>query len=313
MLSPADFKEKQILLIRTDRQVENKIKFRNDNIVYLKDKKITDQMSCHKALAIFIVGEISITSILIKNCVNYGISIFLMNYNFRVYATIGSQAEGNYLLRAKQYGYGSELEFSKHIVLNKITNQSSLLGKNAEAEELSELGSAKVKQAKGNQELLGIEGYSTKIFFKSYFRELDWYKRMPRTKVDIYNVLLDIGYTFLFNYIDSLLRLYGFDTYRGFYHKLFFQRKSLTCDIMEPFRCIIEKQLLKSFHLNQIDKNDFEFSNGRFFLKFDKNQKYTIIFLEAILGYKEEIFLYVKSFYKCVFNDLVDYPIFKIK
>lgn len=312
MLSPADFKEKQILLIQTDRQVENKIKFRNDNIVYSKDGKVADQASCHKIFSVFIVGEISVTSILIKNCVDHGISLFFMNNSFRVYATVGSSAEGNYILRDKQYKYARELDLSKHFVFNKILNQSLLLGKNVNNGIPNELGLEKVTRAKDNQELLGIEGYATKIFFKEYFRELDWYKRMPRTKVDIYNVLLDMGYTFLFNYVDSLLRLYGFDTYRGFYHKLFFQRKSLTCDVMEPFRCIIEKQLLKSFHLKQIDKNDFQFSNGRFSLKFDKNQKYTTIFLEAILSHKEEIFTYVKNFYKCVLNENADFPIFKI-
>ena len=57
-----------------------------------------------------------------------------------------------------------------------------------------------------------------------------------------------------FNCMDSLLRLYGFDTYKGFYHKLFFQRKSLACDVMEPFRCVIDKQILKAFNLGQIDE-----------------------------------------------------------
>ena len=52
---------------------------------------------------------------------------------------------------------------------------------------------------------------------------------------------MDIGYTYLFNFIDALLRLYGFDTYLGFYHKEFYQRKSLVCDVVEPFRCIIDK------------------------------------------------------------------------
>ena len=75
---------------------------------------------------------------------------------------------------------------------------------------------------------------------------------------------MDIGYTQIFNFIDSILRLYGFDTYKGVYHKLFFARKSLACDIEEPFRSIIDKALLKAHNLNQINPDDFVFEKGGF-------------------------------------------------
>ena len=90
---------------------------------------------------------------------------------------------------------------------------------------------------------------------------------MPGVKPDATNLLLDMGYTFLFNFIDALLLLFGFDSYKGCYHKLFFQRKSLSCDVVEPFRCIIEKQILKSYHLKQINKDDFFIEQWKYALK----------------------------------------------
>jgi CRISPR-associated protein Cas1 len=63
------------------------------------------------------------------------------------------------------------------------------------------------------------------------------------------------------------LRLYGFDVYKGFYHKLFFNRKSLASDIMEPFRCVIDKALLKAFNLKQINEKDFKIVDGRYVLE----------------------------------------------
>lgn len=72
---------------------------------------------------------------------------------------------------------------------------------------------------------------------------------MPRTRADIPNLLMDIGYTFIYNFVEANLNLYGFDIYKGFYHQLFFERKSLVCDLVEPFRCLIDKQIRKMYNL----------------------------------------------------------------
>ncbi len=319
MISAPDFKEKQILFVQAERAAENRIKFNNDNLVFLKDDTVVNQLSCHKIFAVFIVGDISITSVLMEKCVKYGISLCLLKNNLELYAEIASRAEGNYLLRGKQYKNSAEgeLDLARHVVKNKINNQLALLRMETKADEtVEEAGkeaAAKAEMAKDSQELLGIEGNMTKIFFQLYFSDLGWRRRMPRTKFDPYNVLLDIGYTFLFNYVDALLRLHGFDTYKGFYHKLFFQRKSLTCDIVEPFRCIIDRQLLKSFNLKQINENDFKVMSGRYVLEYNKSQKYAEIFLGAIIGRKEEIFSYVKDFYRNIMSEKGECPTFSIK
>jgi CRISPR-associated protein Cas1 len=135
---------------------------------------------------------------------------------------------------------------------------------------------------------------------------------MPRAKPDVLNILMDIGYTFLFNFIDALLRLYGFDTYKGIYHQLFFQRKSLACDLVEPFRCLIDKQILKSYHLRQIDKKDFIVKEGQVFLSYDKQQKYLQIFSECIMKDKEDVFKYIRDFYYFILNGGKKYPFFKL-
>lgn len=310
MLSLNDFKEKQILFIHNSREGENELKFRNDNIVYLKDGKIENQISCYKVLAIFMLGDASLTTVFARKSVEFGISIFLLKNNFETYASIKSKAEGNYLLRMKQYEGKGDFLMAKNVVKNKLFNQVKLLKQDKNlGEEISE----KIEKVRDEKELLGIEGNYTKNFFNSYFEGLEWKRRIPRAKFDEYNLLLDIGYNFLFNYVDSLLRLYGFDVYKGFYHKLFFKRKSLSCDIMEPFRCIIDRQLVKSFNLKQIDKKDFKFSNGHLFLDYEKSQKYADIFLNGILKHKEEIFNYIYGFYRFMMDDGRDFPFFEIK
>jgi CRISPR-associated protein Cas1 len=316
MLSLPDFKEKQILFIRAGDIEVDKIKFANDNICLTKDGKIENQISCHRVLAFFILGDCSLTSVLIRNCRKYGTSIFLMTGNFQTYARILSQAEGNYLVRAKQYATdgGKELEMAKKLVANKIDNQIFLIKKAGELDQekyLLDLRS-KIAAVGKDKDLLGLEGSASKIFFQSYFDSLDWRRRQPRARMDITNLLMDIGYNLLFNFVDGLLGIYGFDDYKGFYHKLFFQRKSLSCDIMEPFRCIIDKQIIKSYNLGQIKEEDFKRGKSGYEIRIDCRNKYLEIFAQAIMDRKEDVFCYVRDFYYFVMNDS-DFPVFKME
>ena len=161
---------------------------------------------------------------------------------------------------------------------------------------------------------MGVEGYCSKEFFQAYFERFDWQRRLPRTRHDIINLLLDVGYTYLFSFIESHLRLYGFDLYKGVFHRPFYERKSLVCDLIEPFRCIIDAKLRKAFSLKQIDPSDFIFLRKQYEMKYKKSEKYTFLFAEALMEYKEEIFIYIQNFYRAFMKNksLEEYPRFLI-
>ena len=173
----------------------------------------------------------------------------------------------------------------------------------------------KVDLIKNSNELLGIGGSVSKIYFETYFKNLNFKGRKPRCKTDIFNLLLDIGYYYLFNFIDANLELYGFDNFYGFYHKLFFQRKSLVCDIIEPFRGIIDRRIRKSYNLKQIDNNNFYLKNGQYYIKQKYNKKYSNIFLKEILLYKEQIFIYIQKYYRSFMKNkkINNYPNFYLE
>jgi CRISPR-associated protein Cas1 len=318
MMSLPDFKEKQILLVRAEWGQKCSLRFFNDNIVFRKDGKIVNRASCHKVFAVFVVGDIAITTGLIKDAIKFGISIFLLRNNFETYSTFLSQAEGNYLLRQKQYRMPEADEFfaSKKIVQNKIDNQISLVRSTGKwkntAARRKEMIADQLENIIDNQELLGVEGNNARVFFEEYFDVIGWRRRAPRDREDIPNFLMDIGYTYLFHFVDSLLRLYGFDTYKGMYHKLFFQRRSLACDIMEPFRCIIDKQIRKAYNLKQINEKDFKVEQGKYVLPFENNQKYSQIFMKAIMDNKEEIFNYVREYYRFMMNQENPFPYYQV-
>ncbi len=318
MISLPDFKEKQLLFIRAERGVFNKIKFYNDNLVFMKDDKVINRASCHKVFGAFVIGDITITSGLMRDGIKHGVSFFFLKDNLETYASFGAAAEGHYLLRGRQYAWSDEVEMTmaRLLIANKVANQAKLLRERKKMSGLADdLDTTLLStQGAGNGEtLLGLEGNASRRYFEEYFADIGWVRRAPRTKGDLHNILLDIGYSMLFNCTDSLLRLHGFDTYKGFYHKLFFQRKSLACDIMEPFRCIIDKQLLKSWNLKQIDPKDFKVLRGRYTLPYEASRKYAELFMGAIMANKEDLYKYTHGFYRYVMNEgAIEFPVFKI-
>lgn len=300
MLSLPDFKEKKILLINPHETEINSLKIKNWNICLYKDDKIAKKISIHIVFIIFVIGEFTFSSQLIKELQEFGISIFFLNKSFKLYGEVNSQTNGNYLLRERQYTAESEfqLDTSKYLVANKIKNQNKIykrvIGQKIDIKPyLSKIGASL-----NIDSLRGIEGNFSKIYFGDIFKEIGWYRRAPQTKEDIPNFLLDIGYTFMFNYVDSLLNAFGFDTYKGVFHQLFFQRKSLSCDLMEPLRPLIDYQLIKSYNLKQIDEKDFKFINGGFKLKnYKLNSKYSKIWFDMIVKNNVQIYKYVRSYY----------------
>jgi len=319
MMSYPDFKYKQVIFLFTENKEQ--LGFRADNIVVFDSAgKVRQQHSCHRIFALFIVGNISITSVVLEKSKRFGFPIILFSRNLRVNTVFNSLAEGNTLLRKKQYGSGMRsMEIAKRLVEQKINGQIALLKQlryRAHDDDLaiSVLTELRPLNAVSAPELLGMEGVAGKTFFRAYFRNMGWTRREPRTKRDVNNLLLDMGYTYLFNFIEAMLALYGFDVYCGVYHTFFYQRKSLVCDLMEPFRCIVDRRLRKAWSLRQIDNDDFHGGKGRFWLAYAKQAKYTKLFMKDILAYRRVIFIYMQSYYRWFVRDkpIEAFPIFSI-
>lgn len=321
MMSLPDFNYKQsIFYFPSDDK--SKMRFRVDNILIEDEEgKVIQQHSCHRIFALFVVGNITLTNVVLQKAKQFGFPVLLLSRNFKLNSYFNNRAEGNFLLRRKQYSaVERNLVIARQLVTQKINNQIALLQNlryhsEVEAEAISKLNDLSMNNANTTQELMGVEGNASKIFFPAYFRPLNWIRREPRTKRDINNLLLDIGYTYLFHFVEAMTAIYGFDVFCGVFHTFFYQRKSLICDLVEPFRCIIDQRLRKAYNLKQIDENDFFQKNGQFQLEYKKQGKYTKLFMKDILEYKEEIFLYIQAYYRWFMKDknLKDFPVFRIK
>ncbi|MDD6742728.1 MAG: type V CRISPR-associated endonuclease Cas1 [Roseburia porci] len=318
MLSANDFKRKQIIFLLTN--TGEKLSFSNDNIVVKdKDGKIKYQSTCYRLFMVCVVGNISITSGLIMRSKKFGFSICLMTTTFKVYEIIGARMEGNTLLRRHQYEY-TENDIGRKIEQNKIFNQKNALQKIRSKSDYVKEGISlldemvnKLDSQMEYLEIMGIEGNAARVYFPRIFDNVKWNGRKPRIKNDYVNVTLDIGYTMLFNIVDAMLQIYGFDTYYGVFHRCFYMRKSLVCDIMEPMRPIIDYEIRKAINLGQCKKTDFQEYDKRWLLKYNCNATYVQFLMNAILDYKDDIFLYVQKYYRYFMkNEVGEFPMFEL-
>ena len=92
-------------------------------------------------------------------------------------------------------------------------------------------------------------------------------------------------------------------------------RKSLVCDLMEPLRPIIDYAVRKAINLKQIQENDFRVYNKRYVLEWNKSADYAKLFLDAILEYREELFMYIQGYYRAFMKQksIYEYPILNYK
>lgn len=322
MFTFPDFEQKQILFALLS--YGEKISFKNDNIIITDNEgKIKYQSTCYKLFILFVVGHITITSGILQRAEKFGFTIVLLNHYLKFIGMWSSKTEGNVLLRKKQYDYYG-LNIAKHIVANKIKNQIAALQTIRKREdEVNEAIDFLKKQLEellkiqdiDLQSLLGFEGVCSREYFKSLYSNVKWIGRKPRVKMDSINALLDIGYTMLFNIVDAILNSYGFDVYQGVYHRNFYQRKSLTCDLVEPFRPIIDMQIRKAYNLQVVKIDDFSIIEKQYRLFGKKAEPYVLYLLEGVVKYKKHLFLYLQSYYRAFIKDkdISEYPIFHLK
>lgn len=323
MYTNKDIEQKTVFVINCIKSRNLRVSNGELLLEEIEEKKTLTKLPFQKILALFVIGHITITTPLIDKCKQFNVTLAILKPSLRPVFFWSNSAEANYLLRQKQYQLPKDdITIAKWIVLNKINNQMKLLQNTRKADKLTIEAKEVCQKAISKwilhisdyNKLLGLEGYVSKVFFSAYYQDLNWNNRQPRTKCDVINATLDIGYTILFNFTECFVRMFGFDVYMGVYHRLWFKRKSLICDLVEPFRCIIDRAVRSAFNRNQFSSKDFKLYKGEYLLKHEKNSDYYKVFFDALIPYKIEIFTFVRSYYRCFMQNkpINKYPKFEI-
>lgn len=305
MLTITDIRERQVVFLRSTELDFKEIQILNGNLSIKTSEEFIHKVPLVKISAVILVGQGTLTTSTIASIIQHGGSLILCRPNFATYASFHANASGNYLLRKSQYiaSAEQELAWAKKLMATKIECQLRQLvhyfpDKKDSFVEFSTEVTDKIATAPNADILRGIEGTVQKRYFEQMYGELGWLRRIPQAKLDEINVLLDIGYSMLFHLTDCFLQLFGFDTYKGFYHTLFFQRKSLACDVVEPFRVLIDRSIRKMYSLKQVDPKDFTVYGPNYNLSWEKSAKYYKIFAAELMEYREDLYLFCQQLYR---------------
>ena len=155
------------------------------------------------------------------------------------------------------------------IVKNKILNQSLMLNK-IKNDKYKLLNSYIYEVVSGDK--TNREGHAAKVYFNNLFG-----KAFIRNNNDNINAALNYGYAILLSTINKEVVSNGYLTQLGIHHKNEFNEFNLSCDLMEPFRVIIdnfvyfnqERELNTNYKLDIVNilNNIYKYQNKNYTLK----------------------------------------------
>lgn len=124
----------------------------------------------------------------------------------------------------------------KKIISLKIEGQENNLKKNdfAEASKLTEY-----REILKDGDTTNREGHAAKVYFNTLFG-----KNFTRSRSIFVNILLNYGYTIILSHINRIVVSCGYLTQLGIHHRSEYNPFNLSCDLMEPFRPIIDDYAL---------------------------------------------------------------------
>lgn len=226
-----------------------KLSYKNDYLIIRSD---TLQMIHLSEINIIIIenGMVSITSYLINELANNKIKIIFCdekhNPSSELIPYFGAHNTSKKILNQIEWKKERKEAVWQLIIKNKIHNQGKIL------EKLNIHGYEKLYEYENQVELgdkTNREGHAAKVYFNLLFG-----KDFIRGKGDNVNIALDYGYTILLSIFNREVVSKGYITPLGINHKNEFNQFNLSCDLMEPYRPLVDYIVYNNIN-NVLDKS----------------------------------------------------------
>lgn len=274
---------------------QSKLNYKNRFLVVKQDN---DEKYIHLSEIDTIIVDsisVSISSYLLKELSNNKINIIFCDEKHNPFGELSSYYSSHNTSKkitnqTKWTNESKDILWQK-IIKNKIINQALMLNKIKSKK--YDLVLSYVEEVKLGDKT-NREGHSAKVYFNELFG-----KDFVRNNSDEINAALNYGYAILLSTINKEVISNGYLTQLGIHHKNEFNQFNLSCDLMEPFRVIIDnfiyynqnRELDTQFKLDIINifNNRYSYDNKKYILKdiiklFVKNALDSI---EDINKYKE--------------------------
>lgn len=221
--------------------------------------------------------------------------------------------KGNFERQWQQIECAKQDDFSlalgKRILSNKVHQQASLLSAFNTTVHINEIDikdlkrySTKIQSCEHKNQMLGFEGKAAKKYFRLINElvpgEFKFSQRSKRPAKDIFNSVLNFGYSILYSYMRGALISYGLHLGFGFVHANRRNHAALASDLMEEWRAIIvddtAMKLVQSedFSITMVKKS----KKGAFYLT-NEGKKLFIRLLQQRMGEKHHYFSDIKRAY----------------
>lgn len=148
----------------------------------------------------------------------------------------GSHDTSNKVRKQIQWNNNIKEAVWTEIVTEKIRKQKELLEYLGKDE--SELLDGYIKEMHLNDET-NREGHAAKVYFNALFG-LDF----TRTSDNLINAALNYGYSIILSTFNREIVANGYITQLGLFHDNMFNQFNLSSDLMEPFRVLVDKEVL---------------------------------------------------------------------
>lgn len=241
-------------------------------LVKVKGEVIADVPS-FRLDQIIIMGNAQVTPDAIKLIFKNNIDTVFMSVKGKLYGRLYNAGLKNVEVRMLQYRKSLDdifkVKLSGEFIKGKLTNFRNLILKyNRSKDENVSAACFKLRKMAQKTEdlssvasLLGVEGAGSAIYFQTFKnllkQDLGFTKRQRRPPKDPVNSMLSFGYTLLYREFSILVNIAGADPYIGFLHSPENGRESLPLDLMEEFRSLVDKIVLKIVNRRMVNESDF--------------------------------------------------------
>lgn len=267
-----------------------------ENIVCKCEEQEKFRMPFSNIEDIYCFSFLGCSPALMGKCMEYGINISFFNPNGKFLARVQGKTKGNIFLRKAQFEKFAEppILLAQNTVAAKLSNTRYLIKRSmrdnphldddrmlSQCVKYLENGIEQVYQFQDKEMIMGVEGVCAKSYFHIFDRlilhqkeDFRMHARTKRPPLDPVNAVLSFLYTMMTSMYTSALEGVGLDSCYGFYHALRSGRSSLSCDMVEETRSIIERLVLTMINLKKLNIGDFETQeSGAVYLNDDGRKK----------------------------------------
>ena len=244
----------------------------NHQRLYIKkNEKDTKAVSIplHHLKSVVISCNCQLSSGMLRQLAKNDVSLICLNNRDPDASFISTkQTHGNVARRINQYHLlNNELlreRFSIIIIKQKIKQHRSFLKAQAKkrlslqsklmfaSRELLEIQKKLNCENIGLNEIMGVEGYASRVYFDAYkllfSSTLEFNKRTKRPPKDAVNSILSLSYTLLYYEAQRACFTQGLDPALPILHQPSYNRASLACDLQEALRADVDRWVLSLFN-----------------------------------------------------------------